>query len=332
MSIEKNEFKFPDEVEAEAEQKPEANQDVSDEIEIEIEDDTPPEDRGRKPLPKEVVNELDNDDLEEYSEKVKKRLSQMKKVWHDERREKERALREREEALRFAQAREQELRQLKERSEIDKRAMRDHAIKAANIELTVAKEKMKQAYESGDAELIASAQETMTDIKLRLQRIEQFTPALQKAEERVEQNQQVTAPQAAPTPRADPRAEAWREKNTWFGEDEEMTALALGLHEKLVRSGVDPSSDEYYRRVDETMRKRFPEAFDDAEEDEQPQTRQAQKPARTNKPANVVAPVTRNTAPRQVRLTPTQVALAKKLGISNQEYAKAMIEMENGNG
>ena len=111
-----------------------------------------------------------------------------------------------------------------------------------------------------------------------------------------------------------------------------MTALALGLHEKLVRSGVDPSSDEYYRRVDDTMRKRFPEAFDDVEEDEQPQTKQAQKPARTNKPANVVAPVTRNTAPRQVRLTPTQVALAKKLGISNQEYAIAMIEMENGNG
>ena len=109
-----------------------------------------------------------------------------------------------------------------------------------------------------------------------------------------------------------------------------MTALALGLHEKLVRSGVDPRSDEYYRRVDDTMRKRFPESFND-EEDEPTQTKQAQKPART-KPANVVAPVTRNTAPRQVRLTPTQVAIAKKLGISNQEYAQAMIEMENANG
>ena len=332
MSIEKNEFKFPDEVEAEAEQKAEANQDVSDEIEIEIEDDTPPEDRGRKPLPKEVVNELDNDDLEEYSEKVKKRLSQMKKVWHDERREKERALREREEALRFAQAREQELKSIKDRLGQSEQAFAKEAQRYATFDLNLAKERLKAAYEEGDAEKITAAQELLTDAKLKLQNIGRFAPALQKAEERVEQNQQVTAPQAAPTPRADPRAEAWRERNTWFGEDEEMTALALGLHEKLVRSGVDPKSDEYYRRVDETMRKRFPEAFDDAEEDEQPQTKQAQKPARTNKPANVVAPVTRNTAPRQVRLTPTQVALAKKLGISNQEYAKAMIEMENGNG
>ena len=332
MAIEKNEFKFPDEIDAEAEQKAEANQDVSDEIEIEIEDDTPPEDRGRKPLPKEVVNELDNDDLEEYSEKVKKRLSQMKKVWHDERREKERALREREEALRFAQVREQELKTVKDRLGQSEQAFAKEAQRYAMFDLNLAKERLKTAYEEGDAEKITAAQELLTDAKLKLQNIGRFAPALQKAEERVEQNQQVTAPQAAPTPRADPRAEAWRERNTWFGEDEEMTALALGLHEKLVRSGVDPSSDEYYRRVDETMRKRFPEAFDDVEEDEQPQTKLVQKPARTNKPANVVAPVTRNTAPRQVRLTPTQVMLAKKLGISNQEYAKAMIEMENGNG
>lgn len=110
-----------------------------------------------------------------------------------------------------------------------------------------------------------------------------------------------------------------------------MTALALGLHEKLVRSGVDPNSDEYYRRVDDTMRKRFPEAFDDADVDEKPQTKQ-EKPARSNKPANVVAPVTRNTAPRQVRLNQTQVALAKKLGISNQEYARELMKLENNNG
>ena len=107
-----------------------------------------------------------------------------------------------------------------------------------------------------------------------------------------------------------------------------MTALAMGAHEKLVRSGVDPSSDEYYRRVDETMRKRFPEAFDDADEDEATQTKQAQKPART-KPANVVAPVTRSTAPRQVRLTPTQVAIAKKLGLSNEQYAKELLKLES---
>jgi hypothetical protein len=328
MAIEQDEFKVPDELEAEA--KTEQNQEVSDEIQVEIEDDTPPEDRGRKPLPKEVVQELEKDDLEDYSEKVKKRLSQMKKVWHDERREKERAVREREEAVRFAQAREQEIKQLRERAEVSKKAMLDHAMNAATVELSVAKDKLKQAYESGDSALITDAQEALTDAKLKIQNISRIKPSLQREEERVEQNQQVTTPQVSQAPQADPKAEAWREKNTWFGVDEEMTALALGLHEKLVRSGVDPNSDEYYRRVDDTMRKRFPESFDDVEE-EPTQTKQAQKPARA-KPATVVAPATRATAPRQVRLTPTQVAIAKKLGLSNEQYARELMRLENDNG
>lgn len=335
--VEKEEFKFPDEatIEIQAEmpeeEKVEAKQDVSDDLDIKIEDDTPPEDRGRKPLPKKMVEELENEDLEEYSEKVKKRLSQMKKVWHDERREKEAALREKEEALRFAQAREQELRQIKDRATKNEKAFLREVAKYADYELVIAKEKLKQAYESGDSELITNAQEKLTDAKLRLQNLQRYQPSLQESEERVEQTQQVATPQSAPEPQADPKAAAWRDKNTWFGVDEEMTALALGLHEKLVRSGIDPRTDEYYRRVDETMRKRFPEAFDDVEEEEKPQTKQAQKPART-KPATVVAPVTRGTAPRQVRLTPTQVAIAKKFGLSNEQYAKAMLQLENDNG
>ena len=328
MAIEREEYKFPDEAETE---KSQVNQEDSNNIEVQIEDDTPPEDRGRKPLPKNVVEELENDDLEDYSEKVKKRLSQMKKVWHDERREKERAQREKDEALRFAQAREQEIKHLKQRIGRNEQAFIKEAERSATTDLAVAKDRLKQAYESGDSTLITDAQEALTDAKLKLQNIARVKPSLQQEEERVEQVEQVQASTYAPEPVPDPKAVAWRERNEWFGADEEMTALALGLHEKLVRSGVDPRSDEYYRRVDETMRKRFPEAFDDAEEDERPQTKQAQKPART-KPASVVAPVTRNTAPRQVRLTPTQVAIAKKLGISNQEYAKAMIEMENANG
>ena len=323
MAIEREEYRFPDEI---TEEKSQTNQEDSDSIEVQIEDDTPPEDRGRKPLPKNVVEELENEDLDDYSEKVKKRLSQMKKVWHDERREKERALREREEALKFAQAREQEIRQLKQRIGHNEQAFIKEAERGANTDLAVAKEKLKQAYDSGDSEQIANAQEALTDAKLKLQNLARIRPSLQKEEERVEPTRQVTTPQASPTPQADPKAEAWREKNTWFGVDEEMTALALGLHEKLVRSGVDPSSDDYYRRVDETMRKRFPESFDD-DEDEPTQTRQGQKPART-KPANVVAPVTRATAPRQVRLTPTQVAIAKKLGLSNEQYARELMKLE----
>ena len=326
MEVERDEFKFPDEQTTEPE-KAEANEEVSDEIEVKIEDDTPEQDRNRKPLSKRTVEEIDNEDLDQYSETVKKRLSQMKRIYHDERRRKEQAQREKEEALRFAQAREQEIRQLKQRLGNNEQAFVKEAEKYANFDLNLAKERLKQAYEAGEAEKIADAQELLTDAKLKLQNIARVRPSLQQQEERVEQAQQVQAPQPSAQPKADPKAEAWREKNSWFGEDEEMTALALGLHEKLVRSGVDPNSDEYYRRVDDTMRKRFPEAFEDAEEDEKPQTKQEEKPART-KPANVVAPVTRGTAPRQVRLTPTQVAIAKKLGLSNEQYARELMKLE----
>jgi len=316
------EYKFPDEQE-----KVESKQEVNDEIEIKVEDDTPEEDRGRKPLPKEVVEELEGDDLDEYSEKVKKRLGQMKKVWHDERRAKEAALREREEALRFAQAREQEIKQLKQRLGNGEKAYIQEVTKAANNDLGVAKERLKQAYEAGDAGKITEAQEALTEAKLRIKQYENFQPSLQEDFTGVQPNQQYQVP-PAPQPVADPKAEAWKDKNPWFGTDEEMTALALGLHEKLVRSGVDPRSDDYYDRVNATMRKRFPDYFDAEVEEEKPtQTREAEKPSRT-KPANVVAPVTRGTAPRQVRLTPTQVAIAKKLGLSNEQYARELMKLE----
>ena len=322
MAVERDEFKFPDEQE-----KTEAKQEVSDEIEVKVEDDTPEEDRGRKPLPKEVVDELDKDDLEEYSEKVKKRLGQMKKVWHDERRAKESALREREEAIRFAAIREQEIRQLKQRLGNGEKAYFQEVTKSANNDLGVAKERLKQAYEAGDAEKITEAQEALTEAKLRIKQYENFRPSLQEEESVVQPTQQYQVP-PAPQPVVDQKAEAWKDKNPWFGADEEMTALALGLHEKLVRSGVDPRSDDYYDRVNATMRKRFPDYFSEEVEEEKPtQTREAEKPSRT-KPANVVAPVTRGTAPRQVRLTPTQVAIAKKLGLSNEQYARELMKLE----
>ncbi len=325
---EQENFKFPDEKGPAAEQAQVLDSDK--EFEVAVEDDTPEEDRNKAPLPKKIVDELEGDDLEEYSERVKKRLSQMKKVWHDERRAKEAAAREKDEALKFAQAQMEENKKLKQRLGVGEKAYINEAKKSATNDLATAKEKLKQAYESGDAEKIAEAQEFLTDAKLRIKEVERFKPSLQTEEEGVQQNQQVSTPQAPPQPQADPKAEAWRERNAWFGADEEMTALALGLHEKLVRSGVDPRSDDYYRRVDETMRKRFPEAFEDAEETPT-QTREPEKPTRT-KPATVVAPVTRATAPRQVRLTSSQVAIAKKLGLSNEQYARELMKLETNNG
>jgi len=284
---------------------------------VEIVDDTPPEDRGRKPLPKEVVDELEKDNLEEYSDKVKKRLSQMKKVWHDERREKEAAKREREEALRFAQVQAEENKRLKQRLGQGEKLFIDEVKKTATNEIDAAKAKLRSAYEAGDVDQIAAAQEEMTDAKLKLKEYEKFKPSLQEEEEGVQHPQQTR-----PTP-IDSKAESWKAKNDWFGRDEEMTALALGLHEKLVKSGVDPRSDEYYDRIDATMKKRFSDYFGD----EQP-TEPEDKPA-PRKPANVVAPATRSTAPRQVRLTASQVALAKKLGLTPEQYARELIKLEN---
>jgi hypothetical protein len=327
----KEEYKFPDEIEQEKAAAEAEKKENDDDFKVEIIDDTPPEDRGRKPLPKEVVDELEKDDLEEYSDKVKKRLSQMKKVWHDERRAKEAEAREKQEAIKFAQAQFEENKRLKQRLGVGEKAYIQEVTKAANTDLAVAKERLKQAYESGDAEKIAEAQESMTDAKIKLQQYARFQPTLQTQESGVQPSQQAQAPQVA-APTIDPKAEAWKQKNSWFGVDEEMTALALGLHAKLERSGVDLRSDDYYRQIDSTMRKRFPDYFDAEVEEEKPtQTREAEKPART-KQANVVAPVTRSTAPRQVRLTPTQVAIAKKLGLSNEQYARELMKLENDNG
>ena len=323
----RQEYKFPDEIEAEEKTKATPE---NEELNIEVIDDMPPEDRAHaKPMPKEIVENLEKDELDEYSDDVKERFRQMKKVWNDERRAKESAAREREEALKFAQAQMEENKRLKQRLGVGERVFIQEVTKAANNDLAVAKDKLKQAYESGDAENIALAQEAMTDAKLRLKQYEGFRPSLQEEDTRVQENQQVTTPQA-PAPIIDPKADAWKRNNTWFGVDEEMTALALGLHEKLVRSGIDPRSDDYYQQIDATMRRRFPEVFKDTDET-RPQREEAKTPPRS-KPSTNVAPVTRGTAPRQIRLTATQVALAKKLGLSNEQYARELMKLENANG
>lgn len=317
------EYKFPDEQETPVEEKA----DAPEELQVEIVDDTPSEDRNRVPLPKKVVEELEGDDLEEYSEKVKKRLGQMKKLAHDERREKERVAREKDEALRFAQQVYEDNKQLRQRLGKGEQAYAQVYAESATNDLTTAKDKLRQAYEAGDAAQITEAQELLTDAKLKLRDAQKYKPALQAEESEVKTSQQTPAPARSTAP-ADPRAEAWRQENTWFGTNKSMTALALGLHEEMIEAGVNPRSDEYYDKLNRTMRKRFPEAFED--DTEQPS--REEKPART-KTTNVVAPATRSTAPRQVRLTSSQVALAKKLGLSNEQYAKELMKLEgNANG
>jgi hypothetical protein len=321
--------KIPDEKEVElkgAEPKKETKVEakVQDELDLEIEDDTPPEDRNRDPLPKEVVEEVENDDLTSYSDKVKTRLSQLRKMHHDERRAKEAADRERQEAIRFAQQLSEENKRLKTTLSSGEATYIQTLKESLENELSIAKRDYGEAYDSGDRDKIIEAQSKMNDTQLRLAQannyVTQFKTPLQEPEKDVyiQQNQQSI-------PKPDSRALDWQDKNEWFGKDEEMTSLALGLHEKLVRSGISPTSDEYYRRIDGTMQKRFPEYFGDATLDEE-------KPAERTKPSNVVAPATRSTAPKKVRLTKTQVALAKKFGLTPEQYARETLKLERTNG
>jgi hypothetical protein len=297
---------------------------VQDELDLEIEDDTPPEDRNRDPLPKEVIEEVENDDLTSYSDKVKTRLSQLRKMHHDERRAKEAADRERQEAIRFAQQLADENRKLKTTLSSGEATYIQTLKESLENELSIAKRDYGEAYDSGDRDKIIEAQSKMNDTQLRLAQannyVTQFKTPLQEPEKDVyiQQNQQSI-------PKPDSKALDWQDKNEWFGKDEEMTSLALGLHEKLVRSGINPTSDEYYRRIDSTMQKRFPEYFGDATLDEE-------KPAERTKPSNVVAPATRSTAPKKVRLTKTQVALAKKFGLTPEQYARETLKLERTNG
>jgi hypothetical protein len=297
-----------------------------DDFKVEIIDDTPEEDRNKPPLPKRIVEELENDPLDEYSEKVQNRIKQMKKVWHDERREKERYAREREEALTFAQRAYEENKQLKQKLTQNQKAYIDEATRAADTELASAKETLRRAHEAGDPEQIVSAQEALADAKIRIREVERFKPALQQPDNNVQEPKQPEVTRQV----TDPKAEAWRQRNTWFGQNEEMTSLALGLHNKLHRLGVEVGSDDYYRKLDSEIRKRFPEEFEDSSDTSQQEERQ-ERPV-TRKPPTVVAPVTRATAPRQIRLSTTEAAIAKRLGLTPEAYAREKIKLENNNG
>jgi hypothetical protein len=306
-------FKFPDE-------KDEVSA-AADDFEIEIEDDTPPEDRDRQPLPKEIVQELEEDELEEYSEGVKARLKQMKKVWHDERREKEQALREQQEAIAYAQRVQEENKALKGRLSVGEQTFVSTYKNAAEMELDNAKRDYKEAYDMGDADRLLEAQEKLSAAQYKLQKANEYVPSRQEEEVDVQ-------PATNTVPRPDQRAIAWQERNEWFGKDEEMTSLALGLHQKLVAQyGTSyPSTDEYWKKVDDTMRRRFPEHFGDKEEDEAPQK------AQRSKPAPVVASADRSTPSKKVRLKQSQVLIAKKLGLTPEQYVKEMMKLEASNG
>jgi len=294
------------------------------ELEIEEEDDTPPEDRNKEPLPEKILKELEEDNLEDYSDRVKQRMAQLKKVYHDERRAKEEAAREKEEAIAYAQKVYQQNQKLQTTLSSGEEDYLKTLIGSAEKELALAKRDYREAYDSGDTDKIVEAQALMNSAQYKLSQASNLKPqykASQTPQNSVQSPQEVTRPRA---PQPDAKAQAWQAKNQWFGKDEEMTSLALGVHERLVRSGIQPTSEEYYLRIDETMQKRFPENFGET-------SLEPGRPAQ-RKPSNVVAPASRSTAPRKVRLSKTQVAFAKKLKLTPEQYAREMIKLENANG
>ena len=320
--FEKVEFEFPDEKEEKESRKgsrvvtpePEEKIEVAQEEDIEVVDDTPEEDRGRKPMetpPEEPTDE----ELASYSKREKTKTREFHKAYHDERRAKEAALREKEEAIRIAQTILEENNRLKGTVNQSQNALLEQAKKSVAQELDEAKRKYKLAYENGDSDALVAAQEEITAAKIKADRVNNFKPKPLQ-----EEKNQVQIPE--PQVKVDPKAENWRRANEWFGTDREMTGFALALHEKLVvEEGINPQSDEYYQRIDGRLRQVFPEKFASG------------KPADANQRpnANVVASASRSVAPKKITLTASEVNIAKRLNIPLERYAREVAVLRRNN-
>ena len=314
-----SEYKFPDEVDNDNVDNKEA---PDNEVEVEIIDDTPVKDRGREPLNREVADPTD-DEIDSYSDGVQKRIKELTHARHDERRAKEALLREKQELERLAQHMANENKKLKAYVQTGTEQYAESIKKVAENDLETAKRSYKEAYESGDSDAMVAAQEAMTEAKMKTEAAKNFRPAPLQADEVDVQTPQTQVPRQD----LDDKTVRWQAKNRWFGADgyEEVTSFALGLHQKLVNSGVDPRSDDYFERIDARMKSTFPDIFGETED--KPRSGDGSK-----RPTSVVAPATRSTGARKVQLTPTQVALAKKYGLTPQQYAAEVAKLEKSNG
>jgi hypothetical protein len=315
----KDEFKFPDEVEAKKTPDVEFEIEGEGDVDIEIEDDTPAQDRGRKPLDK-VVEDPTDEEIESYSDKVKSRIKELTHARHDERRVKEATLREKQELERLAQQLIEENKRLKKNVHTGQEAIIAGAKSRAESELEMARRKLKEAQESFDTDAIIAAQEAVMDAKIKVEQTKNYRPTPLQEDKFDVQPQQTQPEKVEP----DEKTLRWQAKNQWFGAQgfEEYTSYALGLHQKLVTNGVDPRSAEYFEQIDARMKSTFPDLFGRSED--KPRSGEVQR-----KPTTVVASVSRSTSAGKIKLTTTQVALAKKLGLTPQQYAAQVAKLEN---
>jgi hypothetical protein len=323
-------YEFPDEKEEKAKAKADAKKD--DDFQLEIEDDTPPEDRGRKPAATPPEDPTD-DELASYDEKVQARIKKFTRGYHDERRAKEAAERERQAAEDFARQVFEENKRLQQQLSTGSKAYIETSKGAAEAELESAKKAYKDAYDAGNSDELVAAQEKIAKATLRLDKAEGMRP--------IEVEDREFKPTTQAEPKVSPKTKRWLENNSdWFGADDEMTMAAMGLDKRLQREyGADYiGTDDYFKRIDSTMRKRFPEYFDtqSQEEDDEPPKRSSEPadeetPRRAQKPsASPVAPASRSTPPNRIKLKQSQVALARKLGITPEQYAKQVALLTRG--
>lgn len=314
-------YKFPDEIDDSKNVDEVKISADADEVEIEIVDDTPPQDRGRKPLDKEVADPTE-DELNDYTDGVKKRIKELTHARHDERRAKEALAREKQELERMALAMHEENQKLRQYVQTGSQHYADSQTKLAENEVEEAKRKLKAATEAFDTDAVIEAQDALMEAKLKLQSAKNFRPAPLQVEEKAVQTQQ----QPEPKPSLDEKTLRWQARNQWFGASghEDMTSFALGLHQKLVNSGVDPRSDDYFEQLDARMKSTFRDFFG---EEDKPTSGGGSK-----KPTTVVAPATRSTGAKKVQLTNTQLALAKRFGLTPQQYAEQVAKLEKSNG
>jgi len=320
-------YEFPDEKaeKAAAEEK----------FEVEIEDDTPPEDRGRKPM-KEPVEDPTEDELASYDEKVQARIKKFTRGYHDERRAKEEALREREAAETFAKQVYEENKRLQQQLSSGSKVFIEQSQSSATIELASAKKKYKEAYEAGDVDALADAQAEIAEATLKLDKTRGMKP--------IEVEEREFKPTQPEKPNLTPRTQKWIDRNSdWWGKDDEMTMTAMGIDRKLQKEyGADyVGTEEYFQTIDKTMRKRFPEHFesDQSYEDDEPPPKKRtsepvdeddEPPRRATRSASPVAPATRSTPPNRIRLKASEAATARRLGVPIEEYAKQVALLRRG--
>jgi hypothetical protein len=313
-------FKFPDEIEAENKGK-HLETGENDDFEIEVVDDTPERDRGRKPLDREVLDPTD-EEINQYTKGAQERIKELTHARHDERRAKEAALRERQELDRLTQQLADENKRLKEYVNVGTEQYSQMARSAADARLEKARRDYKVAQEAFDTDAIVAAQEALTEAKMQVEAAKNFRPTPLQTE----RNDVYSQPQQVQEPYRDEKLLRWQAKNQWWGQPgfEEITSYALGLHQKLVNSGVDPRSDQYYETIDSRIKKTFPDVFGEATD-----RSSSDSPRKT---PSVAAPATRSSGTKKVQLTSTQMALAKKYKLDPKVYYAEVVKLEKQNG